>query len=475
MGTAPNRETAYVWTAALANAIRAADPSRAIVSGMHVLSTPASSAATAWTIDDQGELTDLLTTHPYPYWTRFTRGDAVDSLRTTMHATAETRFYGDIGGKPSFAEEIGTMGPMVAGEAMSAAFARVNLFSLWANDCRGFLWWCAFDQTHLAHAPYDWNGVELELGLLRIDGTPKLAAQEMKAFREFLDTLPFRTLPLRRTEAVCLLTHGQDDWAAAYGAFTLSKQARLEIAFRHIFQELPDSPIYLLPSLKGGRCVPRRQWLALLEKVKAGATLYASLDDGILPHFNEVAGVELLRRSKFIRPTAVKLSTALGDETLTVATGDYLEFANRNATVLATREDGAPFFWRHAYGQGQVLIFAAPAEVQLATTPGNFVSNAANAAAPWWRIYAEIARAAGVKRAVASEAPEIAVTEHVLPDGRVAVVAINHTPVARSVDMRLNVDAKLRNCWRGRIDAKPAGDGFVLHLPASDAVVFAIQ
>ena len=132
MGAAPSPDAAFVWTAAIANAIRSADPARPIVSGMHSLSARITNTGNPWLIEDQADLTDILTTHPYPYWTRHTNADAIDAFRTSLHATAETRFYSDIGGKPAIAEEIGTMGPMIASDAVSAGFARVNMISLWA-------------------------------------------------------------------------------------------------------------------------------------------------------------------------------------------------------------------------------------------------------------------------------------------------------------------------------------------------------
>ena len=54
---------------------------------------------------------------------------------------------------------------MNASEAIAADFVRSCLFSLWANDCHGLIWWCANDQTNLPHAPYDWCALERELGL----------------------------------------------------------------------------------------------------------------------------------------------------------------------------------------------------------------------------------------------------------------------------------------------------------------------
>ena len=106
---------------AITNAIRVEDSSRPVVSGMHGLSPGRDDA---WTMQDQGELTDLLTTHPYPYFTPHCDQDPVNTIRTILHSTAESRFYADIGGKPCLVEEIGTLGPMLASEAVAADFVR---------------------------------------------------------------------------------------------------------------------------------------------------------------------------------------------------------------------------------------------------------------------------------------------------------------------------------------------------------------
>lgn len=468
MNVAPGREAAYLWTAGIANTVRAADPTRPVVSGMHSLNGASTGTGNSWLIDDQAELTDVLTTHPYPYWCKHTRADSVATPRTTMHATAETRFYADLGGKPCFAEEIGTMGPMVASDAVSAAFARVNLFSLWANDCRGFFWWCAHDQTGLAHAPYDWNGVELELGLLRADGTAKPVLGEMSAFRRFLDGLPFDALPRRRNDAVCLLTLNQDDWAVAYGAQVLAKQAGLEIGFRHIRQAIPEAHLYLLPSVTGPDCVPRRQWLELLARVEAGATLYVSLGDGMLPHFNKVAGVELVTRATAAGPLEAR--TPAGD-VLPLAGGDDLLFTVNGAEVLAARTDnGSPAFWRHRHGAGRVFVYAAPLESALTLTPRAFEPGAA----PCWKVYAEVARSCRAPRALEIETPWIAVTEHALPDGRVVVVAVNHTAETRSATGRWADGFALGEVWRGAVTGAEADGESRLEVPPHDAAVFAL-
>ncbi len=89
MAPVPSHEAAWTWTAMIANAIRAEDKSRPVVSGMHSLDEPDENGP--WRIPDQAELTDVLTTHPYPYFTPHCDQDPVNTLRNGLHATAQTR------------------------------------------------------------------------------------------------------------------------------------------------------------------------------------------------------------------------------------------------------------------------------------------------------------------------------------------------------------------------------------------------
>ena len=150
-------------------------------------------------------------------------------MRNGLHATAQTRWYGDVGNTAALAEEVGTLGPMFASEAIAADYLRMALFSLWANDCRGLLWWCAYDQNLLTRAPYDWTPIERELGLIRADRSVKPVMAEFTKFRAFLEKLP-QSLPPRITEAVCILSHGQEQWGIAYASFILAKQAGFDEA-----------------------------------------------------------------------------------------------------------------------------------------------------------------------------------------------------------------------------------------------------
>ncbi|MFA4944115.1 MAG: glycoside hydrolase family 2 TIM barrel-domain containing protein [Lentisphaeria bacterium] len=473
LGPAPSRAAAWAWTAALTHAIKAEDRTHPVVSGMHSL-MPEPALSGNWLIQDQAELNDLLTTHPYPYWCRHTAQDPVCALRTTLHAAAESRLYADVGGKPCLAEEIGTMGPMVSDDAAAARFTRTNLFSLWANDCHGFLWWCAFDQTELAAAPYDWTGVERELGLIRSDGTAKPMLAELTRFREFLTGLSIAELPPRRAEAVCILTRGQDQWGAAYSSFILAKQAKLELAFQYVDQPLRDAPLYLLPSVATAEPIPRRRWLELLEKVKAGAALYLSLDGGIVSPFNDVFGADIASRSTRTGESRVTLGGLDGAPVVTAGGGHKLAITPRRAAVLGTDETGNPAFLKADYGRGTAYLLAWPLEMQLTRTPGVFDDPAAR---PYWRIYRELAAAIPSARALRVAAPTVAATEHELDGHRRIAVLINHAPAETAVSAVPAAGWELGAVLYGaaRPSRREASGECEFRIPGNDALVLELE
>lgn len=241
-----NNFSAAAWTATISNAIHSADGGRPVISGMHSLTLDGN-----WRIEDQARFTDILTTHPYPLWCRHTTIDETLSLRTTMHATAETKWYSDIGNKPCFAEEIGTMGPMVCSNERAADFLRLNMFSLWANGSEGVMWWCNHDQNLLETFPYTVNMIEQELGLIDSEQNPKPALSEIKKFADFLAQNDI-DLPKPQENGVCLLTKDTDHWGVAYMTYILAKKIGLNLKFSYSYEQaIPNSNLYLLPSING--------------------------------------------------------------------------------------------------------------------------------------------------------------------------------------------------------------------------------
>ncbi|MBQ8526067.1 MAG: cellulase family glycosylhydrolase [Clostridia bacterium] len=364
MGEA-NRMEAAVWTGIISNAIKAVDSSRPVISGMHGLTVDGD-----WTIADQAAYTDILTTHPYPYFCRHTRIDRTLSLRTTLHATAESKMYSDIGNKPCLAEEIGTLGPMVCSEENSADFLRLNLFSLWANDVCGAMWWCAHDQEKLDFFPYNANMLERELGLLDSDYNAKPMICEIKKFGDFLNNSGIE-LPKAEENAVCILSDDQDHWGIAYMTYIMAKKAGLNLKFAMSEQAIPDSGLYLLPSINGKKVMSKSNYDSLKQKVYNGADLYISADKCFLQGFEELTGLKVIDSYDCDDKVNVRVDDV---------ESEFLRKCNMlmeatTAEIIAYDNEGNPFMSVNKYGEGHVFFVNAPVENGLIHTHNAFDKN----------------------------------------------------------------------------------------------------
>lgn len=457
-------EQAFAWTAAISDAIRAEDGARMVLSGMHSLSPDG-----VWRMQDQAENLDVLCTHPYPLFTPHCDTDPINRMKPALHAAAESRFYADLGGKPCFCEEAGTLGPMFAGEEIAADYVTCALFTLLAHDCRGFLWWCANEQSALGHTPYDWNAVERELGLFRLDGAPKPVARAMEAFDRFVEQQRLTPLPEAIVDAVCVLSRGQDCWAAAYGAFILAKQAGLNLRFCYADGPLPEARAYLLPALSGDASLPRRMWLALAERARAGATIYLSLDDALLSPFTELTGMRVLTRQRAVAPAAVSFDGAAFE----LVAPFLLTMESAGARVLARDADGRPVFSACELGAGRVFLLNYPIERLAATAPGIVDSPAAQ---PLYKFY----RALGIRsraRCADCNLPTVGLTEHPLAAGGRVLIAVNYEPCEQRPFIALEAGRDLRSVASiaDRAAAERREGGALLTLPGNSAAVLRVE
>lgn len=444
MGTQTTSEQAWIWTSGIVNTIRSIDSTRPVISGMHCLPTDLRSA---WNLGDQGELTDFLTTHPYPPFTPHCDVDPVNTVRSILHATAESTLYADVGGKPCLVEEIGTLGPMFADRQVAANFGRSALWSAWAHDHRSFIWWCAYDQSHLDAAPYDWFTVERELGLCTTRREPKPVIREFQSFRRFLSALPLGSLPPRRREAVCVLTRDQDQWGTAYMAFVLAKLAGFDLTFIAPHQPAPDAELYLMPALRGHRSISRHRFQAILERVRAGATLYLSLDDGLPDGLEALAGVEVIHRSRREEGHLCLDGVGVGLPSIPLETPFRLTLRATRAEVLAAEPDGNPLYTRAPLGRGWVYFLAGSPEKALMKRPDAFTPEAV----PVWNLYRQMAGKALRGRVIQSRtAAHIGMTEHAIDSRHRIAVAINYQPEGRDVELGLAKGWKIRRVIRNR-------------------------
>ena len=283
MSMCPLREAAFVWSSLISDTIRSQDTSRPIISGMHGLTVE--SSKNPWHIADQGYACDIVTNHPYPLFTPNCDMDSLDSLRSSLHATAESCLYSDISRKKCFIEEMGDLGRGVASESISKTYLSKVLWSCWSHNHIGCLWWAAFDVPFTNKSPYDWFAFESTLGLFSIDRKPKLMAEAMSQFSEMLASLPqeYRNLPPHNKQAVCVLSGDQDHWPIAFASFILAKQAGFTIRFISPEDEIPSCSLYLLPSLTGISSLSQSRWKTLTEQIyNNGGVLYLSINDALL-------------------------------------------------------------------------------------------------------------------------------------------------------------------------------------------------
>lgn len=394
MDQADSREVAYSWSAMIVNAIKACDRSRPIISGMHSLEISG-----VWNIQDQGQLTDMLTTHPYPFWVEHAQLTPLTSFRTLAHATAQTRYYAAIGGKKCLVEELGSMGPMNLSEDLAAGFLKTNLWSNWAHGSPGVLWWCGFDQTELTSTPYDWNMFERELGMVQTSMEPKPALLQMKAFGEQQTALDLE-LPPAKTDGVCILSWGQDHAGIAFMTFLLGKQAGLTLDFAHCDQPLPDSDLYFLPSVRVDN-MSRRSYMALKQKVYDGATLYISVRDGTFTEFEAFTGFRVETAAR----AGKQGSICFNGKTFAYDKPHQYRLTATRGEVLAWDEAGEPAFGVAAYGKGKVYFLNLPLEEMILTDDRGFEKN-------WHEIYETVAQTLLENRTLIKSNPFVGMTLH---------------------------------------------------------------
>lgn len=444
--SAPQDESFYIWLNNIVMTIKSEDSSRPVYAGMHGLT-----AEGGWLpLREAAEICDLVTTHPYPAFVPHCFTDGLESMKSRMHATAESSYYKDVSGIPCICEEVGTLSNHLGCEEVAAKYARASMYSLWANGHGGFLWWCAFDMPHLDYAPYDWCDLERELGIFRGDLTAKPIADEISRFAGFIDK--YGTLPPKTTDAVCLLPMGTDTWGAALSVSILSKQAGFDVKFIEGDAALPDSDIYILPSLSASN-LRYESKKRLLEKVREGATLYVSWNDAIIAPFEEITGAKV--KSNSARSTDFEITLKNG-ETFKMSAPRKTVLMPFDAEVLASEQNENPALLLHRLGKGKIYFLTSPLETALADIPYAFSENS-----NYYKLY-EFIFADKLKRKVISKSDRsVGITEHKIDESSYYLTVIDYEKDALKTELTLSDGWQISEVPEGY--AKGSGGRFTLH------------
>ncbi len=438
LGDVNNSFEAYRWTALVANTIRMCDPTRKIMSGMHALGD---SLGSHWNLFDQSDLTDVMTTHPYPSPTIGADVEPINKMRTTIAPTAQTVEYASVSGKPALIQEQGTFNDVLGHRELAADFVRANLFSSFAVGSIGYFFWCGMEHLKLTQPPYSWSMVERELGLLDVNLNPKPVSRELKKFGEILEALPFEKLPERQIDAVSIGSRGKDNWKGYAASYILGKQAGLEIVCRNSAQELPKAPIYILSGIAGWQVIYKECYDQLINRViNDGATLYISCHNGLLTEFERFTGLRSRGLVKYNLNKDINFNLGGDEFKLHYNMPDSATYLldSMGAEVLATDDEGNVVFASHKLGKGKIYFLAMNVEELCWRTP-NLFNEAENQ--PYYKIYSEFGKDVLRDKICYSKNPFIGTTVHPVNENEAIIIAVNYD------DKTHNTDLVLKNGW----------------------------
>lgn len=412
-------DTFYVWCAMMADAIRSVDRAHPVLSGLDNSRVECGAS----NLKDAGELFDIHTTHPYQIFS--TNTEPLCSMKPICDLPFRCRISRDIAGIPTFVQEFGSIGYANCSEKTEADFYRASLLTSLAHGFHGTMWWCAFDQENFDFAPYRWNTIGSDYGFFRADRSPKPVAEINRAFKQLLDHLPGGNLPPHTTEACVLVPRETPETAnelneTMRAAYILAKQANFDVRFSYAMDPIPDAKLYIFTGLTHHKTITKQRLDELLEKVKAGAVLYLSLDSGLFRSLPEITGVHFSCREQTASPVSVKLC----GHSLPITAQYRYHPESYRAEVIAESHDGEPVFFRHTLGKGCVYLLTLPLERHLAEAYGVFHKDDTP---PYSEIYRELANAAGIERLCDSSHPYIRLTEHPIDENNAYIFAINYS------------------------------------------------
>jgi len=444
----------YVWCSAIADAIRACDSERPIVSGMDAFSIE-------YEPDNLvviRETCDIHTCHPYNIF--YTHEDPLPSMKPILDIVFKCRLSEDIAGVPTFVQEFGSIGYLNCSKATEAAFYRAALYASLAHGCHGVMWWCAFDQGHLRIPPYNWNNIGSDYGFFDKDLQPKPIVEENLRFAGLLERLPEGKLPPHETAGVILVPrdNGSVSIDMLRAAFLLGKQANLDLSFSYVMDPIPDAPLYILPSLASNQCITARRLDEVLAKVEQGAALYCSLGDCLFRQIPEIMGVQTAWRECVPFDTEICFS---GDR-LPVHVPVRYTIESADADVLARDTENTPVFFVKKHGRGKLFFMLYPLEADLAARPGVFSSGDVPR---YDSVYRTLAKEAGIARRVDTDSPFIRATEHRIDDRRSYIVLINYSQYPQAAKLTV-ADGRLVPFYGAETE------NGVLNLRGNDAAIF---
>lgn len=151
-------------------------------------------------------------------------------------------------------------------------------------------------------------------------------------------------------------------------SYMLAKQANINVNFAYVMDSIPDSPLYIFPSISSNKSITLAALEQLLDKVRSGAVLFISEDTGLIRSVPEITGVDIAYREMINTERTINFK----GEQLPIKTTFSFKTENSRAEILAKDETGESVFFRHKLGKGSVYFLTLPLEKHLAEMQGAF-------------------------------------------------------------------------------------------------------
>lgn len=417
LGAVEYPETCRFWMDFVNTVIRSADDSRPVI-GVNDNSFSYCDS-NHWKIKDIAEVSDAISVHPYPMFDGC-ETDEFLSIRNMVNPAVKNRIQEDIGGVQSFIEETGVRRSIVSNINQTADVVRAMLWSSWSMGCHAFCWWCAFDQGHLKCAPYDWPQPTLELGVFSSERVAMPAAETMRKFSKFVQSLPFDSLPERKRDVVCI----SPDLDMHRTAAILGLMNGTELIYQAPYQKLRDSSCYILPSIRARGEFNTSNWESLKQKIYDGATIFLSLDDCFQTGLEEFCQAVIVSRYE----QAGDIQCIADDFSFTFHSKVRRIMESRGAEVLARDAEGNPLFFKSRYGKGTVYTFAYGIERAAFSRTGSFSTDI-------WKLYRKFLGKSF--HIVSTDDPLVLCSDHLFDDNKAASLVYNCS--SKELTLPLNI------------------------------------
>lgn len=273
---------------------------------------------------------------------------------------------------------------------------------------------------------------------------------EYGKFNEFLNSFG-KELPKVTQDAVCIATVGQDQWSVMYMSYLLAKQAGLNIEFAWSKDKLPDSEVYILPSIRDTGFMSKERFDELIERVKNGAVLYISNNDGIIAQFEELTGIHVCNSYM----ENAKNTMSVNESAIEFRRGR--KFVIDSNETLLYDDSGEHVLIGHKLGKGKIYYLNFPLESMLLEESYAFSKD-------YYKLYSYIFADYINKHTVISENKFIGLTLHDNGDGSSYAVLVNYSGKEQKTDIKISDDYEIAEYIRGNGTEIAANDASVLLL-----------